>query len=195
MRGRRKRPPGKTARQRAWFASAQAADQRRDATRQSKAVRRGQPKCGAARKSDRQPCRNLSLANGRCRLHGGCTGAGKDWHKVLLPLDPVKRAKKVRELERRRQAQRARVDAMTPEQRARYDAWHRTHRPGSPAEREQRRRDRDAKRLLDRLQRPPQPVETDPRAEALATELAALRARLARLRTPNPNDREDANDE
>lgn len=29
------------------------------------------PKCGAHCRTTNQPCRNASMANGRCRMHGG----------------------------------------------------------------------------------------------------------------------------
>lgn len=182
MRARRNRPIGTTARQRAWIKSPQAAEQRRTASRLARAARAAGPKCGAAKKNgNRQPCRNLALENGRCRLHGGATPKGAKWHRVQMPGRgaPIgKLEKKLREIERRRQKQAARVAAMTPEQKQRYDAWHRAHRPGTAAQREARRRDREARAMFS-TEHPQQPP--DPEAEKLAVAIAELRARKARL--------------
>lgn len=46
-----------------------------------RARRASLPKCGATRKSDGGSCQNLPLGNGRCRLHGGRTPSGKEWHR------------------------------------------------------------------------------------------------------------------
>ena len=43
------------------------------------------PKCGARRKGDHLPCQNLALENGRCRLHGGLTPKGENWHRPRWP--------------------------------------------------------------------------------------------------------------
>lgn len=190
MRARRNRPIGTTARQRAWLQSAQAAEQRRMAAQQAKAQRRHAPKCGAAKKSgNRQPCRNLALENGRCRLHGGATPKGAKWHQVQMPGRgaPIgKLEKKLREIERRRQKQAARVAAMTPEQKQRYDAWHRAHRPGTAAQREARRRDREASAMFAVARAAP----TGPEMDKLAAAIAELQARkallLARIAAPTP---------
>ena len=81
----------------------------------------------------------------------------------------------MREVERRRQQQAARVAAMTPEQRARYDHWHQTHRPGGASGLAAAKRDLEAAALI----ATPAP-ERPPSAEIEA--LAAERARLEALR-------------
>lgn len=93
-------------------------------------------------------------------------------------LEPEKYAKKVREVERRRQQQRERVARMAPEQRAKYEARSKAVKPRSVAERESRRRDREAAELLSRRTTPATP---DPVAAALEAELATVRAKRARL--------------
>jgi len=48
---------------------------------------------------------------------------------------------------------------MTPEERARYDAWQASHAPGSPGKRQRRRQDRDAAQWLQALlQQPDAPL-------------------------------------
>lgn len=92
------------------------------------------PKCGAHAKTTGEPCRNLALANGRCRVHGGLTGAGdlhgvrrftpkppgqqtkRDWPKAQAKLDKFAKQDKVR---------RVRLALMTPEEFTLY--FRRTH--------------------------------------------------------------------
>lgn len=181
MRGRKNRPVGTTPSQRAWSQSPQAAEQRLLASQQAAAARAAAPKCGATRKSDRQPCENPGLENGRCRLHGGATPRGADWHKVQMPgrgAPIAKLERKLRKIALRRAEQAARVAAMTPEERARYEAWQRTHKPGTPAEREQRRRDRE---LAAAFNTPPAAPAPDPEQDKLAADIAELKQRKAAL--------------
>ncbi len=64
--------------------------------------------------------------------------------------------------QRRRMKAIARVEDMTPEQRARYDAWQASHAPGSPAKRQRRRQDREAARWLRDLMATPEPPPPAP---------------------------------
>jgi hypothetical protein len=57
--------------------------------------------------------------------------------------------------QRRRWKAIARVEDMTPEERARYEAWKASHAPGSPAKRQRRRHDRDAAQWLQALLQEP----------------------------------------
>jgi len=157
------------------------------------------PRCGAARKRDGKPCCNPAMKNGRCDWHGGKTPSGRQWHVVQFPdcSTPTGLAKFNRKLldRERYAAKRAeRLAAMTPEQRAKHDAWHRTHAPGSAAlrdaERVRKGQSADAKRLLDQ-----RPLSVAPRGQ-LARVRAALetaRAKLARIeaRTTESNDDND----
>lgn len=141
--------------------------------------------CGAKKRSTGEPCRNIpAKGRTRCRLHGGATPRGNGpagWHTPGFPAGlPTEkpRSAALKALKRRRQ--RARVAAMTPEERARHDEWHRIYKPGSDIERAYGRRNREAGRLLDRLLHAPPPPSTPAKIE-----LAALRAKavahLARL--------------
>ncbi|MGY3364179.1 hypothetical protein ACVWZL_001304 [Bradyrhizobium sp. GM2.4] len=71
---------------------------------------------------------------------------------------------------------------MTPDQRAKHEAWHRTHRPGAgaarSAERERARQSADARRLI--AEQPPE-VLLGPEAVRIREALAAAKAELARL--------------
>ncbi len=105
-------------------------------------VRAAMPKCGARRKHDGAPCTQPVAEEGkRCRYHGGRTPKGADWHKPQFPQRgaPIEKlGRKLADLERRRAAQAARRRAMTPDEKARYDAWHATHASGGPARRKRR---------------------------------------------------------
>jgi hypothetical protein len=145
------------------------------------------PRCGAARKRDGEPCCNPAMKNGRCGLHGGKTPRGRQWHVVQFPecSTPGGEAKFNRKLldQKRYAAKRAaKLAAMTPDQRARHDAWHRTHRPGAGAarnaERERARQNTEARALL--TVGPSLPT-TDPELARVLTALAAATAKLARL--------------
>jgi hypothetical protein len=145
------------------------------------------PRCGAARKRDGEPCCNPAMKNGRCTLHGGKTPSGKQWHVVQYPdcSTPQGEAKfnrKLRMQKRYAEKRAARVAAMTPEQRARHEAWHRTHKPGAGAarntERARARHNAQIRLLLSsEATCPPQSSEM---AQLLA-ERAAVTAELERL--------------
>ncbi|WP_126397854.1 HGGxSTG domain-containing protein [Blastochloris tepida] len=144
------------------------------------ATRHLRPKCGAKRRTDGQPCQNLPLANGRCRLHGGRVPGGDGWHKPRWPENgpgaDAALARKLEHLEWRRAKRAARLAAMTPEERARHEAWHRARKPGSAAERaaerERRRQDKAAANLLG----------GDRPRERRSPELLALDAEIVELR-------------
>jgi hypothetical protein len=118
------------------------------------------PRCGARRKYDGQPCQHIGLANGRCRFHGGKTPKGKQWHKETLPIasgSVTKLDKKLNDLERRRKKRARRVEAMTQEERERYDAWQRSHKPGGPGDRQRARWDREARKRIAEMLRDEEP--------------------------------------
>lgn len=94
------------------------------------------PKCGATRKSDGGACQNLPLANGRCRLHGGRTPKGDEWHKPQWPSGEGQAAmkklhNKLAALERQAKSRARRLAAMTDQERARYERWHAQRPVGS----------------------------------------------------------------
>lgn len=147
-------------------------------------------KCGATKKSDGEPCQNLPLANGRCRLHGGATPSGKDWHVPRYPeSDTTARAaksdRKAADVAKRARKLAKRLAAMTPEERAHYDEWKRTHKPGTPAARSAARRmaahNKATRELLARPDAPPPP---DPR-------LAKVDEILARYERKQPSPSND----
>ncbi len=117
------------------------------------------PRCGAKRKSDGEPCRGFALKNGRCRFHGGLTPRGDNWHKPRLPKRGEARGverldRKLVQQEKLLRARRARLAAMSPEQREKHLAWHATHRPKTERQREQTRQDRAAKKWLSDVMKP-----------------------------------------
>lgn len=136
------------------------------------------PKCGAQNRTSEGTCQNPALANGRCRLHGGRTPKGRDWHKVQLtnPGNSIEVLhKKEAAVKRRRDRQAKRRAAMTPGQLAAHEAWHAAHRPGAPLERLQRRAAKEAREML---QNRPSAPEVAPET---AEELEALQRAIARL--------------
>lgn len=150
------------------------------------AAQRTYPRCNAIRRSDGGRCENLGTgAGGRCKYHGGATPKGKDWHKVQLtnPAGSVELSiKKQKEVARRRARQAARVAAMTPEERARYDAWHEARKPGGPEVRKAAAQAREVRAML-AARANAAPVET-PEAKALREAIEALESQLEALKKP-----------
>jgi len=171
MTRRRKRRAAISKKQRAWFDSPRMRDIRRIAATASIAARAEMSKCGARTRSGGR-CQKPGMANGRCDRHGGKTPSGAQWHRPVLSADPVRRARKLKTLERRRTQLAARVAAMTPEERERYERRRTAARPGTPAQRAQRRQDRSARKGLQ------QPAAT---VEEVTPEIAALDALIAEL--------------
>lgn len=151
------------------------------------------PRCGAKRKRDGQPCEKPGMANGRCRVHGGLTPKGKDWHQVQWPKKDtaagrLKVERKLRDLSRRADRLQVRLAAMTPDEREKYDAWQRTHQAGSAAAREAKREDRrraeDVRRLLNRPGRE-QPAAETAEMVRLAEMIADLEQLAAEISAPS----------
>lgn len=156
----------------------------REALRKWQRKRHLLPKCGAKARTTGEPCRQTAMANGRCAYHGGLTPKGDQWHvtRWRKPATPQDQARKRWTVERRAAKRKARVHAMTPEERIRYDHWHKTHPAGSQARREalreERRRAEETRALLAR----PRRVELDAEDAALAEALALARRHLELLR-------------
>ncbi|BDA86371.1 hypothetical protein Sa4125_39130 [Aureimonas sp. SA4125] len=172
----------------AWCRSARWRDIARQHCRRMNAERVAGPKCGAKTRVTGEPCRNPPKANGRCRLHGGSTPKAKDWHKPRWPdrdspgaMDKL--AAKLKDLERAAEKRAARLAAMSPDERARHDAWHAARKPGSPAERARVRVDRqhaaEARKLPDRPAAPPSAelAEIEHHIEELRRQAAEIEAR------------------
>jgi hypothetical protein len=135
------------------------------------------------------------MENGRCRLHGGLTPKGDDWHRIRWPDPKSPRAeqrlqRKLRDHERDERERRARVAAMTPEERARYERWRRTHKPGSAARRAKARAERqqteDARQTIASAAVRPAPPRS-PAMVAVAERIAELQAELARMDADQDN--------
>lgn len=145
------------------------------------------PVCGARVKRTGGTCQQPAMENGRCRVHGGATPRGDAWHVVQWPSRDSRRPEKkllakLATLEKRRKARDARLAAMTPEQRAAFDLWHRRHRVGSAAAR-QRACDevRQNAEFAARLANLDQPKPLSAEAQALADLAAWLDADAARI--------------
>jgi hypothetical protein len=83
----------------------------------------------------------------------------------------------MRDLERRRKKREARLAALGPEERERFLRRSLAMRPGTPAERAQRRHDRAARDAFAKLSAERQPVT--PELAALDARIAELEARIA----------------
>jgi hypothetical protein len=194
-----KAPRSRTARLERWSKSAEFRKIALKSAKANLAKFNAAPRCGAARKRDGEPCRNPAMKNGRCDWHGGKTPSGRQWHVVQFPdcSTPTGLAKfnrKLHDRERYAEQRAARLAAMTPEQRAKHDAWHRTHAPGAAAlrdaERVRRGQSADAKRLL---AQGPLSVAPGTKLARVRAALATTRARLASLeaRTTKPTDEDE----
>lgn len=143
------------------------------------------PRCGAKRRTDGGVCAAIAMGNGRCYLHGGSTPSGKDWHRTQLTnrsKSTKKLDRKLKDVERRRAKQAARVAAMTLEERARYDAWHAARKPGGP---EVRRAAAEAREFRDMLAaRARAPLVETPEAKAIREAIEALERQAEELKRP-----------
>jgi hypothetical protein len=175
----RGRGAGATPRQRVWLESPRGRAQQQALARSGLVSRRKAVRCGARRKSDGQPCRLLPASGkSRCRLHGGATPGGDQFHVVQWPDDPVKRARKEVQIARRRAQLRERLAKMTVAERERFEAWHRARKPGSAAARARARQDREAMKLFTKSS--PRPI--NPEITRLEAQLKAIRLENERLK-------------
>jgi hypothetical protein len=146
-----------------WRGSAEQIAVGRAAIMKWNRTRHLKPKCGAKRKRDGEPCQNLALENGRCRFHGK-TGKGANWHKPVWPNRDAPDAearlnRKLNDLQRAAAKRAKRVAAMTPDERAAHEQWHKTHKPGPAAARARARRERqEVKQVREILSARPAPV-------------------------------------
>ncbi|MDR6308235.1 HGGxSTG domain-containing protein [Pacificitalea manganoxidans] len=156
------------------------------------------PKCGAAKKSDGAPCQNLPLENGRCRLHGGKTPKGDNWHRPRWPESnsPVASQKlhaKLEALERARRRRKARIARMSEAERTRHELWHHARPVGSKearrAVRLERIRNTDFAKICART--PAAQTTKDPEYIAIEAEIAAVKEKLALLGDFSPPEARD----
>jgi len=148
-------------------------------------IRPARARCGARRKYDGQPCQQIGMANGRCAYHGGLTPRGDNWHKPRWPNPDApdaeqKLARKLRDLERAAKKRAARVAAMSPEERRRYDAWQRACKPGPAAVRAAARQARKQAAAFAKSLSEKRPA--NPEAEAIQREIDKLERRAASAR-------------
>ena len=141
-------------RKRAWLSSAAFKSIRLAGLRKARlAIARGK-KCGAHSKSTGEPCKKPPMRNGKCYLHGGKTPKGSNWHKVQWPANtaPIRKMYAKLDLtECRAKKKKAKLAAMSPNEREKYREWQNNHLPGSSSLRERKRRDREAKEILEKL--------------------------------------------
>ncbi|MFD1982583.1 HGGxSTG domain-containing protein [Mesorhizobium newzealandense] len=159
-------------------------------------IRHLQPRCGAARKRDGEPCQNLAMGNGRCRCHGGRTPKGDGYHLPVWPDGKAPGAmtklnKKLNALDRAAAKRAKRIAAFTPEQRQRYDAWRRTHKPGPAAVRDRAKAERQQAASVRKMlsESRPETAPSDEQAELerlLADRKAELARAIAKKQTNDP---------
>jgi hypothetical protein len=177
-----KRPRRPKRPQNSWQASAAFRAMARSVLVDFNNRRSSMPKCGAARKSDGQPCQRLAMANGKCHYHGGRVPRGAQWHKHQWPTNDgpaaeKRLADKQKQTERQAQARAKRLAVMTPEERERYDQWQRAHRPGSAAKRSAARMERESARNVQELMAVPETVS--PEVDELRANIDQLKYELA----------------
>lgn len=176
---------GKPRKATAWSYSAEFRAIANAALRRFNAERHLHPICGAMAKSTGEPCRQIpAKGRTRCKLHGGATPRGDGpagWHTPGFPSGlPTGKPRSDAYKAWKRREKRARVAAMTADERARYEDWQRTHKPGSATERAHVRRNREARRWLETIMREPPSAPTPDRAE-LEMLRAKLQAHIAQL--------------
>ncbi|MEC7763735.1 MAG: HGGxSTG domain-containing protein [Pseudomonadota bacterium] len=148
------------------------------------------PKCGASRKSDGGACQNLPLGNGRCRLHGGKTPSGDNWHRPQWPDGSSPEASrklnaKLERLQKEARERAFRLSEMSDEERERHEQWHRARPLGTAAQRAAKRLDRERASEVENalLEKPSTSLADDPEYQSLVGEIADLKRLLARLET------------
>lgn len=163
-------------------------------THYNKHVRPFRPRCDAKRKSDGEPCQNIAPeGRSKCRVHGGATPAGDDWHQRQWPNGNApdwqrKLNDKLKRAERDQRQKERRLAKMSPEERQRYEEWQKTHKPGPAANRSRRREDRKrAIEVRDSLEN----VEQKP----VSPELAEIQAKAAALEAARDHYRRLAEEE
>lgn len=176
---------GPTPGQLRWSSSEEFRQIGRRGARAWNAKRGRQPRCGAARKSDGERCQQWPMQNGRCYLHGGLTPRGDQWHRPQFSSALHKLDRKLCDRERQAKKLAARLAAMTAEERAAYDAWQATHRPGAAGQRasarERKRQAIDARATLAASAHGPQGAQGAQEARALDKVIAEARRELRRL--------------
>jgi len=138
------------------------------------------------RKRDGERCENIASPNGKCRVHGGATPRGKNWHKRQWPSGSAPNAEKklrskLKLIDRERRQLEKRLAKMSPDERRRYDEWQRDHKPGPPGPRAQRRADRKNAAEIRKGLECDEPRPISPELAALQEKAAALEVERDRL--------------
>lgn len=174
----------RTPRQDQWAQGGLKAVGRAALTRYNREVRPYRPRCDAIRKRDGERCENIASPNGKCRVHGGKTPRGDEWHKRQWPAGTApdsekKLHDKLKRIDRDRRRLERRLAKMTVEERKRYERWQCDHEPSSAGERANRRADRQQAKYW----REQQPRPVSPELAKLQRQIAALERDIeARLR-------------
>ena len=151
-----------------WRQSAEFRTVARDALKKINAERHLLARCGAKRKSTGTPCEALpARGRKRCRLHGGATNRGDGpagWHTPAFPGGmPTGKPRSDAQKKRRHRNNLARIEALTPDECARYEAWQASHAPVGAVKRHRRRSDREAAQWLQNLMAEGDPKPAPPR--------------------------------
>ncbi|MER8515558.1 hypothetical protein NKH47_21730 [Mesorhizobium sp. M1060] len=134
------------------------------------------------------------MANGRCGYHGGLVPSGSGYHLPVWPDGKAPSAmaklnRKLNSLQRAAAKRAKRVAAMSPEERAAYEQWQKTHKPGSAAARARVKRERQeavaVREMIDAIESRPKPAPTTEAAELdrLIADLKAARDQLLAAQT------------
>ncbi|OLP60342.1 hypothetical protein BJF93_15405 [Xaviernesmea oryzae] len=137
------------------------------------------PRCGAKAKTTGEACRQVAMSNGRCCYHGGRTPKGAGWHKIQWPEpnDPKAEEKLQSKLRASRKAQQKReqqLSVMSANERARHEAWQRSHQPGSKRARAAARQQRIAAKEIAAVLATP--TADNPEVERIQAEINRLEA-------------------
>ncbi|WP_449409352.1 HGGxSTG domain-containing protein [Methylobacterium komagatae] len=158
--------------------------------------------CGAKARSTGEPCRQIpAKGRKRCKFHGGATPKGDGmagWHTPGFPDGLPTAAREASDIKvARRRKQRARVASMTPEERARYEEWHRSHEPGSAAARSMSRKNREGRRWLANILdgRPPEPTREAAKRDAGPKTSTTRVAKHRQSEKPEPIGSDGASDD
>lgn len=185
--GRNTRGPGALGHLDFWRRSDEFRQIMRQAGLRATARWNAMPRCGARKRSDGEPCRNPGLEpSGRCRFHGGRSPRGLAYHRIQkrtgrTDANGDRDNIKLEQKDRAARARAKRLAAMTDEERVAHARWHAAHKPGSPemraAERDRRKRDREARKAFEA----PQQSAPNPEVDEIDRQIKNLR-RLARER-------------
>lgn len=154
--------------------------------RYNREVRPYRPRCNAKRKRDGERCENIASPNGKCRVHGGATPRGDEWHTPQWPSGSrpdwqKKLHEKLKRLDRDRRRLERRLAKMTADERAHFDRWQQDHKPGPMGPRAQRRVDRKSAAKIRKSLERDEPRPISPELAALQEQAAALEAERDRL--------------